>query len=268
MQITGEMLIGRSAVRGERTSPCTRSIPPRAKRSPRRFSAAARRKTSRRPANWRSKRSTRTAPCRSTVRAEFLERIADGITGLGDALIERAQEESGLPKARLEGERGRTIGQLKLFAQVVRDGQWLAATLDSPLPERKPLPRSDLRMQKIAHRPGRRVRREQFPARVFGRRRRYRVGARGGLPGRREGAQRAPRHVGDGRPRDPAGREGHGPARRRVLDDRRRGPDGRRGAGRASGDQGGRLHRFARGRHVADAASRRAAPSRSRSTPK
>ncbi|TAL96719.1 MAG: aldehyde dehydrogenase (NADP(+)) [Paraburkholderia sp.] len=84
-----------------------------------------------------------------TVRAEFLERIADGITELGDALVQRAHEESGLPKARLEGERGRTTGQLKLFAQVVRAGQWLAATLDSPLPERKPLPRSDLRMQKI-----------------------------------------------------------------------------------------------------------------------
>ena len=83
------------------------------------------------------------------VRAEFLERIADGITALGDGLIQRAHEESGLPKARLEGERGRTTGQLKLFAEVVRAGQWLAATLDSPLPERKPLPRSDLRMQKI-----------------------------------------------------------------------------------------------------------------------
>lgn len=82
-------------------------------------------------------------------RAEFLERIADGIAGLGDALIERAHQESGLPKARLEGERARTVGQLKLFAQVVRDGRWLSATLDSALPDRKPLPRSDLRLQKI-----------------------------------------------------------------------------------------------------------------------
>lgn len=85
-----------------------------------------------------------------STRAEFLDRIADGITALGDALIQRAHEESGLPKARLEGERGRTTGQLKLFAQVVRAGQWLSATLDSPLPDRKPLPRSDLRMQKVA----------------------------------------------------------------------------------------------------------------------
>ncbi len=83
------------------------------------------------------------------VRAQFLERIADGITALGDELIERAQEESGLPKGRLEGERGRTTGQLKLFAQEVRKGLWLNATLDSALPDRKPAPRSDLRLQKI-----------------------------------------------------------------------------------------------------------------------
>jgi len=83
------------------------------------------------------------------VRAAFLECIADGIVELGDELIQRAHEESGLPKGRLEGERGRTVGQLKLFAQVMRTGQWLAATLDSPMPERKPLPRPDLRMQKI-----------------------------------------------------------------------------------------------------------------------
>ncbi|WP_322013428.1 aldehyde dehydrogenase (NADP(+)) [Paraburkholderia sp. J12] len=83
------------------------------------------------------------------VRAEFLDRIAQGIHALGAALIERAHQETGLPKARLEGERGRTTGQLKLFAEEVRKGLWLAATLDSPLPGRKPLPRSDLRMQKI-----------------------------------------------------------------------------------------------------------------------
>ncbi|WP_454805915.1 aldehyde dehydrogenase (NADP(+)) [Paraburkholderia fungorum] len=83
------------------------------------------------------------------VRATFLEGIADGIGELGDALVERAHAESGLPRQRLEGERGRTISQLKLFAKVVRSGAWLSATLDSPLPERKPLPRPDLRMQKI-----------------------------------------------------------------------------------------------------------------------
>ncbi len=57
------------------------------------------------------------------TRAQFLEAIADNIAGLGDTLIERAQVESALPKARLEGERARTIGQLKLFASLVREGR-------------------------------------------------------------------------------------------------------------------------------------------------
>ena len=49
------------------------------------------------------------------VRARFLEQIADNITAIGDALVERAVTESGLPRARLEGERARTVGQLRLF---------------------------------------------------------------------------------------------------------------------------------------------------------
>ena len=81
-------------------------------------------------------------------RAAFLEQIAQNILDLGPALIERAMLESGLPQARLEGERGRTVGQLRLFAKVVRDGRWLSATLDSALPERTP-PRPDLRLRKI-----------------------------------------------------------------------------------------------------------------------
>ena len=83
-------------------------------------------------------------------RAEFLEAIADNIMALGDALIERAMAESGLPLARLQGERGRTIGQLRLFAKVVRDGRFLSATIDHAQPERTPLPRADLRLAKMA----------------------------------------------------------------------------------------------------------------------
>jgi NADP-dependent aldehyde dehydrogenase len=82
------------------------------------------------------------------ARAKFLETIADRIMDLGTTLIERAMQETGLPQARLEGERGRTCNQLKLFAKVVRDGRWQSATLDSALPERTP-PRSDLRLRKI-----------------------------------------------------------------------------------------------------------------------
>jgi len=84
------------------------------------------------------------------ARAKFLEAIADGILAIGDALIERAMQETGLPRARLEGERGRTMGQLKLFASVVRDGSFLDLRHDPALPERKPLPRSDLRLRNIA----------------------------------------------------------------------------------------------------------------------
>ncbi|WLI91761.1 aldehyde dehydrogenase (NADP(+)) [Massilia sp. R2A-15] len=81
-------------------------------------------------------------------RAAFLEQVAQNILDLGPALIERAMQESGLPQARLEGERGRTVGQLRLFAKVVRDGRWLGAALDSALPQRTP-PRPDLRLRKI-----------------------------------------------------------------------------------------------------------------------
>jgi 2,5-dioxopentanoate dehydrogenase len=83
-------------------------------------------------------------------RAEFLEAIGQGLVDLGPALIERAMAETGLPQARLEGERARTVGQLKLFAQVVRDGRWLDVTIDPALPDRMPLPRPDLRLRNVA----------------------------------------------------------------------------------------------------------------------
>ncbi|MGB6104952.1 MAG: aldehyde dehydrogenase family protein, partial [Pusillimonas sp.] len=67
-------------------------------------------------------------------RAALLEAIAENIEALGDTLIERAHQETGLPLARLQGERGRTVGQLRLFAKVVRDGHFLGATLDSAQP--------------------------------------------------------------------------------------------------------------------------------------
>jgi 2,5-dioxopentanoate dehydrogenase len=77
-------------------------------------------------------------------RAEFLNTIADEIMLLGDELIERCHLESGLPQARIIGERGRTIGQLKLFAALL-EGSFVEAIIDTALPERKPLPRADLR---------------------------------------------------------------------------------------------------------------------------
>jgi 2,5-dioxopentanoate dehydrogenase len=92
-------------------------------------------------------------PYRATdpeARARFLESIAHNILELGDQLIERAMSESGLPKTRLEGERGRTVGQLKLFAEVLREGSWQDARIDPALPDRQPLPRVDLRLRMVA----------------------------------------------------------------------------------------------------------------------
>ena len=63
-------------------------------------------------------------------RAHLLETIAAEIEGLGDTLLQRAHEESGLPLARITGERGRTCGQLRLFAQLVREGSWVDARID------------------------------------------------------------------------------------------------------------------------------------------
>ncbi len=86
----------------------------------------------------------------SETRAKFLERIADNIMALGDELLERAHAETGLPLVRLTGERGRTVNQLKLFADELRKQGWQGVRIDPALPDRKPLPRSDLRMRKIA----------------------------------------------------------------------------------------------------------------------
>ncbi|MEM5454886.1 aldehyde dehydrogenase (NADP(+)) [Paraburkholderia phytofirmans] len=82
-------------------------------------------------------------------RADFLESIADNILDIGDELIERAHAETGLPVQRLQGERARTVAQMRLFARVVRDGHFLGSTIDHAQPVRQPLPRVDLRLAKV-----------------------------------------------------------------------------------------------------------------------
>ncbi len=78
-------------------------------------------------------------------RAEFLLAVREEILALGDVLVERAAQESGLDTGRLQGERDRTTNQLKLFADIVTEGSWVDARIDTALPERKPLPRPDIR---------------------------------------------------------------------------------------------------------------------------
>ena len=82
-------------------------------------------------------------------KALFLDTIADEILNLGDHLIERCSAETGLPPGRIIGERARTMGQLQLFASVLREGSWVDARIDTAQPDREPFPRSDIRyMQK------------------------------------------------------------------------------------------------------------------------
>ena len=82
-------------------------------------------------------------------RAEFLDAIAEEIIGLGDTLIERCSAETGLPAARITGERARTCGQMQMFAKLLRDGWWADARIDKAQPERKPLPKADIRRMLI-----------------------------------------------------------------------------------------------------------------------
>ncbi|MFW6586386.1 aldehyde dehydrogenase (NADP(+)) [Acinetobacter baumannii] len=82
-------------------------------------------------------------------RAKFLEEIANQIESLGSKLQEVASAETGLPIPRLQGETARVTGQLRLFANLLRRGDIYGARIDVALPDRKPLPRVDLRQYKI-----------------------------------------------------------------------------------------------------------------------
>ncbi len=84
------------------------------------------------------------------ARAAFLEAIAAEIEAIGDDLVVRAMAETGLPRGRLEGERGRTAGQLRLFAKEVREGGFQELRFDPANPERKPAPKPDLRLRNVA----------------------------------------------------------------------------------------------------------------------
>lgn len=82
-------------------------------------------------------------------RAIFLRAIAEEIEVLGVELIQTAMQEANLPEARLMGERGRTTGQLKMFADLLEEGSWVDARIDTAKPDRQPLPKMDLRKMLI-----------------------------------------------------------------------------------------------------------------------
>ncbi len=83
-------------------------------------------------------------------RVALLEGVASAIEALGEPLLRRASAETALPLARLEGERGRMCGQLRLFARVVREGSYLDLRLDHAARDRKPIPKPDLRSMQRA----------------------------------------------------------------------------------------------------------------------
>lgn len=147
MTLTGKMLIGGAAVPGTRDAlhaidpatgqPLQPAYPGASRRQVEQACALA----------WAAFDPYRdTAPA---ARAAFLDAIADAIEALGEALIERAMAETGLPQARLQGERGRTCQQLRTFARTLRAGEWLDVRIDRAQPQRQPLPRPDLRQRQV-----------------------------------------------------------------------------------------------------------------------
>lgn len=78
-------------------------------------------------------------------RGHFLRTIADSIQAITEQLVKRANLETALPEPRLQGEVARTANQLRLFAEVVEEGSWTSPRIDTALPDRKPLPRPDIR---------------------------------------------------------------------------------------------------------------------------
>lgn len=85
----------------------------------------------------------------SVRRAEFLDAIADELDALGDEFVAIVCRETALPTGRIQGERSRTSGQMRLFAQMLRRGDFYAARIDRAVANRKPLPRADLRQYRI-----------------------------------------------------------------------------------------------------------------------
>ncbi len=82
-------------------------------------------------------------------KATFLECIADEIMALDEELVDRAMSETALPKGRIVGERGRTVNQLRLFADVLKEGSWVDARIDTADQGRTPAAKPDIRQMLI-----------------------------------------------------------------------------------------------------------------------
>ncbi|AWN16194.1 aldehyde dehydrogenase (NADP(+)) [Salinisphaera sp. LB1] len=148
MRLTGEMLIGQKRVKG--SGPAIQAIDPKHNQPLDTLWHASSAEDLDRACALAQAAADDFRDTAPADRATFLEVIADEIEGLGNQLVTRATAESGLPEARIRGECDRTCGQLRMFARVVRKGEWLDVRVDPALPEREPMPRADLRQRKIA----------------------------------------------------------------------------------------------------------------------
>jgi NADP-dependent aldehyde dehydrogenase len=83
------------------------------------------------------------------TRAGMLSAVANALEGAADELVPIAIEESGLPEARLRGELNRTVVQLRLFVEVLRDGSYLDVIIDEADPDFAIGPRPDLRRMRV-----------------------------------------------------------------------------------------------------------------------
>ncbi len=181
----------------------------------------------------------------SEQRAQFLEAIAANI----EAIKRRRSSpvpcaETGLPERRITGEVGRTTGQLRLFAGVLREGRWNGARIDPAQPDRNPLPRPDIRQRTVPLGPVAVFGASNFPLAFSVARRRHRLRAGCRLPRGGQGARRAPRHLRTRRPRHHRRRH-RAPACPRAPSrccSARAGP--RHRAGHRPAHQGRRIHRI------------------------
>ena len=83
------------------------------------------------------------------VRATFLSTVAEQLEAIGEDITSRATAETGLPEARIVMERGRTVGQLKMFERLLREGSWVRAHIDHGDPDRTPVPKPDVRRMQV-----------------------------------------------------------------------------------------------------------------------
>ena len=120
------------------------SPPPPARKSSRPFTPQRPRKLTS-PSRLAAEASIEFGRLSGAKKAEFLETIAARIEAQTESLVTRANQESALSVARLQSETGRTCTQLRMFARVVREGSWVTARIDRADPQRKPVPKPDVR---------------------------------------------------------------------------------------------------------------------------